>query len=389
MTLKDHKKHASLTKTSAGSFGRNEWAIVGAPCVNIKLLTNDVIQALSPIYKCAYVDASHNDEVVSPPGRLAAGAYLEYVDQQNHHQFNYNTALSPVELKQQFSEADIVLVNGNHHQAKAQVVIIHPNKVASLQKRMDHLTNVQLILLAEGADDVFDFVKEALPDWQQIPLYGLNETKKIIAFFEDKLQVAKPPLKGLVLAGGQSVRMGHDKGAINWHGTEQRYYVADMLSSFCSDVYLSCRAEQTPIFDTQYQTLEDTFTALGPFGAILSAFRRDPNSAWLVVACDLPLLDRLALQNLVENRDVSAVATAYKNEEEGFPEPLITIWEPKAYARLLNYLSQGYSCPRKVLINSDIKLLHAIDSKALTNVNTPEEMEQMKKQLTVKNKSIQ
>lgn len=389
MTLKEHKKHTALTRPTTGNFGRNEWAIVGAPCVNIKLLANDIIQALSPKYKCGYVDASHNDEVISPPGRLAAGAYLEYVDQQNHHQFNYNAALSPAELKQQFSEADIVLVNGNHQQANAQVVIIHPNKFASLQKRMHQLTNVQLILLAEGADDVFDFVKEALPDWQQIPLYRLNETDKIIAFFEDKMQVSKPPLKGLVLAGGKSMRMGHDKGAVNWHGTEQRYHMADVLDGFCSDVYLSCRAEQAQIFDTKYQTLEDTFTGLGPFGAILSAFRHDPNCAWLIVACDLPLLDTVTLRYLVDNRDVSAVATAYKNEVEGFPEPLITIWEPKAYPRLLNYLSQGYSCPRKVLINSDIKLLQAIDSMALTNVNTPEELEQVKEQLSIKNTPIQ
>ncbi len=228
-----------------------------------------------------------------------------------------------------------------------------------------------------------------MPGWQQIPLYRLNETDKIIAFFEDKMQLAKPLLKGLVLAGGQSLRMGHDKGAVNWHGTEQRYYMADMLNSFCSEVYISCRDEQTQAIDPQYQTLEDTFTGLGPFGAILSAFRRDPNSAWLVVACDLPLLDSLALQNLVNNRDASAVATAFKNEEEGFPEPLITIWEPKAYPRLLSYLSQGYSCPRKVLINSNIKLLRAIDSKALTNVNTPEELEVIKEQLTVKNTSMQ
>lgn len=389
MTSKDHKKHASLAKASTGNFGRNEWAIVGAPCVNIKLLANDVIQALSPKYKCAYVDASHNDEVVSPPGRLAVGAYLEYVDQQNHHQFNYNAAFSPVDLKQQFSDADLVLVNGNHQQAKAQVVIIHPNKMASLQKRLDQLNNVELILLAEGADGVFDFIKEALPDWQQIPLYSLNDTERIIAFFESKVRAAKPALKGLVLAGGQSLRMGHDKGAVNWHGTEQRYHIADMLGAVCSEVYISCRTDQKQAIDTHYQLLEDTFTGLGPFGAILSAFRHDPDSAWLIVACDLPLLDKPALQYLAGNRDTSALATAYKNESEGFPEPLITIWEPKAYQRLLAYLAQGYSCPRKVLINSDIKLLDPINADALTNVNTPEELARIKQQLSVKNISAQ
>jgi molybdopterin-guanine dinucleotide biosynthesis protein A len=192
----------------------------------------------------------------------------------------------------------------------------------------------------------------------------------------------------MVLAGGQSMRMGHDKGAVNWHGTEQRYYMADMLNSICSEVFISCRAGQSQALNAQYQTLEDTFTGLGPFGAILSAFRHDPNSAWLIVACDLPLLDIAALQYLVDSRDASAVATAYKNEVEGFPEPLITIWEPKAYQRLLTYLSQGYSCPRKVLINSNIKLLQAIDSATLTNVNTPEELEVAKEQLNTKNTLI-
>lgn len=384
MTLKDHKKHASLAKPSIGNFGRNEWAIVGAPCVNIKLLANDVIQALSAKYKCAYVDASHNDEAVSLPGRLAGGAYLEYVDQQNHHQFNFSNAFSTADFKQQFSEADVVLVNGNHQQAKAQLVIIHPNKAASLQKRINQLDNVQLILLAEGVDDVFDFVKEAIPHWQQIPVYGLNDTERIIAFFEDKMVSAKPALKGLVLSGGQSQRMGHDKGAINLHGTEQRYHVAEMLTEVCSEVYISCRSEQVEVINTNYATLIDTFTGLGPFGAILSAFRYDPNSAWLVMACDLPLFDKVALQYLVTNRDSSAFATAYKNEAEGFPEPLITIWEPKAYQRLLSYMAQGYSCPRKVLINSDIKLLDPIDANALTNVNTPEELAIVKQQLGIK-----
>ncbi|PJJ84982.1 NTP transferase domain-containing protein [Mucilaginibacter auburnensis] len=376
MTLKDHKKHASLVRPQTGNFGRNEWAIVGAPCVNIKLLANDVIQALSTEYKCAYVDASHNDEVVSLPGRLAAGACLEYVDQQNYHQFSY-TSVSPFDIKQQFLAADAVFVNGNHHQANAQVVVIHPNKMASLQKRVDQLTNVQLILLAEGVDDVFEFIKEALPNWQAIPTYSLNNTEAIIAFFKTQLTANKPALKGLVLAGGKSLRMGQDKGALKWHGAEQRLHIADMLAEFCSEVCISCRAEQKAGINTSYNLLEDTFTDLGPYGAILSAFRHDPNSAWLVVACDLPLLDRQSLQHLTINRDASAFATAFKNEEQGFPEPLITIWEPKSYPRLLAWLAQGYSCPRKVLINSDIKLIQPLDEIALTNVNTPEEMKEI------------
>ncbi len=379
MTSKEHKKHTDLKRPVYGKFGRNEWAIVGAPCVFIKALADSVIGALSSKYKCAYADTSHNDEMILAPGRLANGAVLEYTDQINHQQFIYNETLNSFKLRQQFSEADLILINGNHQQAKAQVVIIYNNKRASLQKRLDQLTNVQLILLADNVDEVFDFIQETIPNWQDLPLYRLDETEKIIAFFETKMQKAKPVLNGLVLAGGKSLRMGYDKGALNWFGKEQRYHVADLLKPLCNEVYISCRADQKQEINTGYPVLEDTFTGLGPYGAILSAFREQPDQAWLVVACDLPLLDTDTFQFLIGQRKTAAIATAYNSSYDEFPEPLITIWEPKSYPVLLAFLAQGYSCPRKVLINSDVNLLQAPNPDALTNVNTPDELEKVKR----------
>jgi molybdenum cofactor guanylyltransferase len=376
---KEHKKHADLKRPALGNFGHNEWALVGAPCVYIKGLADKIIQALSPNYKCAYADTSHNDEMVLPPGKLAGGAFLEYTDQINHHQFNYNVVAKPFGLRQHFADADLILVNGNHQQAKAQVVIIYESKKASLQKRLDQLTNVELILLDENTAGVFDFIQEAIPNWQSIPLYKLDETEKIIAFFEDKLNLTKPVLNGLVLAGGKSVRMGFDKGAVNWFGKEQRYYLADLLKPLCHEVFISCREDQKQDIPTNYNVLADNFIGLGPYGAILSAFREQPDSAWLVIACDLPLMDTDTLQFLISQRDTSKIATTFNSPYDEFPEPLITIWEAKSYPVLLSFLSQGYSCPRKALINSDVKLLQCPNPDTLTNVNTPEELEKVKR----------
>jgi molybdopterin-guanine dinucleotide biosynthesis protein A len=378
VTIKEHKKHADLARPLLGNFGRNEWAILGAPCTTIKLLAGQIINTLSPQYKCAYADTTHNDDMTASPGRLADGAILEYTNRLNYQQFNYNSAITPFKQRELFAGADLVLVNGNHQQAKAQVVIIDLNKKASLQKRVGQLTNVELFLLADNSDDVFDFVKEAIPSWQQVPLFRLNETEKIIAFFRDKLEQSKPTLDGLVLAGGKSQRMGFDKSAYKWYGKEQRYHIADLLRPLCNEVFISRSSERQGI-DASYAAITDTFTNLGPYGAILSAFRQQPDKAWLVVACDLPLLDKNTLNYLVNNRDASAIATAFQNEENEFPEPLITIWEPKSYPVLLSFLAQGYSCPRKVLINTAPKLLNAPDAKALTNVNTPDELERIKR----------
>jgi len=211
-------------------------------------------------------------------------------------------------------------------------------------------------------------------------LYRLSEIDKIIAFFNDKLAQVKPVLNGLVLAGGKSQRMGFDKGAYNWYGKEQRYYMADMLKPLCDEVFISRSSEKQDV-SLSYPIITDTFTNLGPYGAILSAFRQQPDKAWLVVACDLPLLDSETLGYLVENRDVSAIATAFKSEENEFPEPLITIWEPKSYPVLLSFMAQGYSCPRKVLINTEPKLLQTPVPGALTNVNTPDELGRIKRVL--------
>ena len=162
----------------------------------------------------------------------------------------------------------------------------------------------------------------------------------------------------------------------------------DILKEVCDYVYISCRHEQSTIMDEAYKIVEDTFTGLGPFGAILSAFRSQPDAAWLVVAADLPLLDPETVKFLKHHRAVSMMATSFESPFNGFPEPLICIWEPKSYPVLLTFLAQGYSCPGKVLRNNTVKILQAPDAAKLMNVNTPEEFEKvqqiLKSNLTVK-----
>jgi molybdopterin-guanine dinucleotide biosynthesis protein A len=202
---------------------------------------------------------------------------------------------------------------------------------------------------------------------------------RIALFLAQAMSERRPILKGLVLAGGKSQRMGEDKGAIAYHGIPQREYAARMLEPLCEETYVSCRKDQLGEIETDFPLLADTFEGLGPFGAILSAFREDPEAAWLVVACDLPLLNEKSIRQLRQERNLSKLATAFNSPVNEFPEPLIAIWEPRAYPVLLQFLAQGYSCPRKVLINSMVALLDAEDPQVLTNVNNPEEKEQILK----------
>ena len=379
--MKKHQKHTKLVRPHLGEYGRNEWAFVGAPCGDIQKLIDRLLPELGAEKKIAYMDADHQtgDQGLENSSRLAMGLHQEYVDKIHFHRFDTKAKLESFQFRKYFNDQDVLLINGNHFQGQHQVVLVDPRKEKSLRKRADQLVDVRLILLNEGVTEVLPYVKELIPGWAEIPTFSIQDTPQIAGFLKNAWEQTTPKLKGLVLAGGKSSRMGRDKGLLNYHGRPQRDYLLDLLRPLCSEVYLSLREEGQDT--TEDAVIYDTFTGLGPFGALLSAFREDPNAAWLIVACDLPLLDTKTLEFLVANRDTSAYATAFLDAADKFPEPLISIWEPRSYPLALQFLAQGYSCPRKILINSEINLLQAPDTKAFLNVNHPEEYEEIMSKL--------
>lgn len=192
---------------------------------------------------------------------------------------------------------------------------------------------------------------------------------------------SKELLYGLVLAGGKSTRMGRDKGLIKWHGKSQRYYLADLMGQFCEDVFISIRPDQKDKIKNPYKTIPDMYDDLGQYGGILSALTTYPEKSFLVVACDLPLIDARAMEYLIKNRDSQKIATSYESGIDHLPEPLCAIWEAKSKRILLKLLDEGITCPRKALIKSErkVKLVKPLYSKLTMNANTPEEAEKVKK----------
>lgn len=186
----------------------------------------------------------------------------------------------------------------------------------------------------------------------------------------------KTKIYGLVLSGGKSTRMGTDKGSIVYHSIPQRDYLYNLLNTVCDSTFYSIREDQKNEFSNEANVIVDENKFRGPYNGLLSAYNYNPNVAWLVVACDLPLLDKEALQQLIEERDSTKLATAFATSESRLPEPLCAIWEPEALQQSVAYLSAGNgSCPRKFLINSDAKLAYPKQDKVLLNANSVQEYE--------------
>lgn len=180
------------------------------------------------------------------------------------------------------------------------------------------------------------------------------------------------PLNGLILTGGRSIRMGQDKSLLTYHDKPQREHLTELLRPFCDTVFWSVNAEQAAALErTDQSVILDTFDIVGPLNGILSAFQHDPNVAWLVVACDMPLLTNQSLDVLVKGRNPEKPATAFYDSDGRFPEPLLSIWEPAIEPILQNALVSGNQSPRRILMLADCALLTAPNVQELLNINDP------------------
>lgn len=224
------------------------------------------------------------------------------------------------------------------------------------------------------------------PDLSEIniPCFHRDDIQSIALFIEQLFlrKIKKIPVRGLVLDGGKSSRMGSHKGSLRYYNVPHTQYIAELLEMFCEEVHISRRPGQKIEQGTgRWSTIEDQFLEMGPLGGILSALRNYPDSAWMVLACDLPFMDKETLKQLSAARNPLRMATAFQNPENNLPEPLCAIYEPKIYARALQLLGQGYSCPRKLLLKSRIELLNTDNISGLHNANTPEDFLKAKKKI--------
>ncbi|QGA16698.1 hypothetical protein EYB26_004366 [Talaromyces marneffei] len=210
-------------------------------------------------------------------------------------------------------------------------------------------------------------------------------------------------LQALILAGGQSSRMGSRKELLRHpSGLPMYQYLIKIIGQACPQldtIYMSVKNEDLvpppEIHDhhhrNQQQSLENRITVkfiydnlhdkntnskdIGPAAGLLAAYHNNPETNWLIVACDFPLLSAATLTRLISAAKSSSV-TCYRNSK-GFCEPLLALWSPEALEKLADNTRQGRTGPRFVVEElPDSRILSPESEVELFNVNTVEEWEE-------------
>ena len=169
--------------------------------------------------------------------------------------------------------------------------------------------------------------------------------------------------------------MGQDKALLQRGGKSQIGYLVELLEPLLERVFVSTRQDQRDEPERAlYPQIVDRYDDMGPVAGILSAMDEHPDADWLIVACDLPNVDRATIAYLLEQRSEVSPFTAFRSTHDDLPEPLCAIYNASSQPIVRRFVDEGIHCPRKILIRSDTSLLVQPDPSSLDNVNTPDDL---------------
>jgi len=178
---------------------------------------------------------------------------------------------------------------------------------------------------------------------------------------------------GLVMAGGESRRMGAAKAQLRGaDGETWLAHAVGVLGTCCERVWVSVREPQRAAVPAELEVIVDGYADLGPAAGLLSAWDRFPDRAWLVLATDMPRVTAELLERLLAARDARGVATGFRHPD-GVPEPLCTIWEPAAAALVRAAAAGGKVSLSRLMDGSAVSWVSLDNPAQIKSVNTPAE----------------
>jgi molybdopterin-guanine dinucleotide biosynthesis protein A len=155
---------------------------------------------------------------------------------------------------------------------------------------------------------------------------------------------------GVMLAGGQSRRMGADKAALIGPRVEA-------ILRACFPAVLVIRDDDRP--------------GLGPIGGLATALRRVETDAIFVAACDMPFLDAALIRELVELLPGYDAVVPQVGE---YGEPLHAVYHRRCLPVVEEQIAAGDYSLQHLVRRLHTRFVHRPNwGRTLTNINTPAE----------------
>lgn len=151
---------------------------------------------------------------------------------------------------------------------------------------------------------------------------------------------------GVVLCGGQSSRMGSDKGLIINEARTWAQTAVDKLAILSIPVKISVNETQYPDYSKVFAasdliTDDSTLAIRGPLLGVLSAHLQNPAADIILLACDMPLMESIIIKELYTYYEQHKNYDAYIFTNDGEPEPLCAVYTAAGLFKIITSLNKG------------------------------------------------
>jgi molybdenum cofactor guanylyltransferase len=181
----------------------------------------------------------------------------------------------------------------------------------------------------------------------------------------------------VIQAGGESRRMGKDKGLVSLAGRPLVHHVIDRVRSLGSELWITTNRPDAYAF-LGVPTASDAQPGQGALAGLRTALQAARGDTVLVVACDMPFLHPPLLQHLL---DRAAEADIVIPRRAGEYEPLHAVYQRTCLVAVEAALARGDS--RMISFFPDVRLLPIEppeltrfdpDGRSFFNINTPDDL---------------
>lgn len=189
----------------------------------------------------------------------------------------------------------------------------------------------------------------------------------------------------IILAGGESSRMGHDKATLPWNGTDlltdlllrsQRAPFAERIVSINRDY----SPKNLPAkLARSVRTIADNVQHCGPLGGLEAAMRDGECDYYLVLSVDLPFYDFSPISDILRpvRRDPELMAVIPRTKD-GRDQPLAALYSRELVPAIAQQLRTGNYCLQEFLQKIPTATLKSCRPALYLNVNTMSDYEAAK-----------
>jgi len=182
---------------------------------------------------------------------------------------------------------------------------------------------------------------------------------------------------GVILAGGQSRRMGFPKELLEYKDRRVIDIILDIFHLLFEEILIvTDDRNHLPEFK-KVNVIEDLIHGRGPLGGIYTALKSTSKNKAFFVACDMPLLRPDLIEKLLKT------STEYFDCIVPYTprgvEPLHAIYSNRTLPIIEDLLGRGDFSVRQLLEKCKCKFIKVDKSESLSffNVNTPGDLERL------------